>query len=860
MTRGRRLLPSGDRKYLRLACGLAVAATLLAQVNLHHLNAEAGLPDNDVLPSHFSWLPAQGWSEVLRITSNVPDVNTSAMPAIASEGSNVHMVFTDWENDSVFPPGNRDWGIYYTRSTDGGKTWRANNQTRFLRLNPHAIDREFGYAMSPTIAVSGSSISVAWKQNLYGAVNMSRIYFRRSLDSGSTWLNETIVGTRNDSFTPHILANGDFLHMFWTESNTTFPYFASRIYYSRSEDRGSTWTQKKELARTPEEPFSCGIESVAEDRQRLFLFYGCGDPRLHFFKRSLDNGQTWDDGHGNVDQGAFLFADTYYDFYGTPTVSVRGDNLTAFTVGEFWYSVIWFQILSFTSADLGTTWSPFSVVVDHKDDPSQPECLLGAWDMDKCGAMAWSPNVVSLGHRLFLTWVDSSAERDNHSSLSTPPLELFSMTSDDGGRTWGTPSRVTDIVEPTWHPTVFNADGVIHMAWESQQGPESSWVINISYMRFPGFNATPPLVKTLGLTQTTGTRAVLTARLETLGNYTSANAFFEWREKGATSWNRVVAGELYSPDTFEATISGLKLITTYEFRAGAGTELDVFGEVLQFTTWPNEGPPSPPVMLSAELTGASYEHVTVKWQSSADEGKGANDVVLYRVWRSSSVRGPFTVVANITATRSLAYSWTDVGSGHSNAQDFFYYVTANDSYFDSAPSGMAGKFQRAVEAADQLLSFPLDQANNDPSLVLRTISFASVRTFFAGDTQDPWKSHVPGRPYNDLAALDIKGGYWVQVTSPGTMTIAGLVPESIVVELRAGWNLIGFPSFNETYTFADFAAQVSGLRAIEVYDGGATSYNLRRIEISEWATTNMCPGSAYWVLLSDDQDWHVPCC
>ncbi len=439
-------------------------------------------------------------------------------------------------------------------------------------------------------------------------------------------------------------------------------------------------------------------------------------------------------------------------------------------------------------------------------------------------------------------------------------LELFYMVSDDFGMTWGTEYKLTESVEAARSPYVHVADGIIHLSWmDWRTGNLTSCggTGDIMYMRYPDFDALPPSVKTLNPAGVTGLEATLRGELTGLGNYTLSNVFFDWRKLGSAEWTRARVGKLYSPGQFETTISGLNLSTTYAFRAGASTELEVFGATLEFTTWPNEGPPAPPSMSRAELTGPTYSDVTITWLPSVDEGGGASDVVHYQVRRSDDIRGPYVAVANVTATRSAAYSWTDPGTGHGDPRNLFYQVIANDSYFDSPPSRLAAKFQREVDAGSQLVSIPLVQADDDPSAVLKTLSFDSVRAYSPDDAQDPWLSFAPGRPFNDLNRLDNGAGYWIHVVSPGTMTLAGLVPESTAVRLKAGWNLVGFPSFNETYTFADFDAQVGGIRAIEVYDGGAASYHLKRLDRSAWAITLMQPGMAYWILVSSDQDWAI---
>jgi hypothetical protein len=46
----------------------------------------------------------------------------------------------------------------------------------------------------------------------------------------------------------------------------------------------------------------------------------------------------------------------------------------------------------------------------------------------------------------------------------------------------------------------------------------------------------------------------------------------------------------------------------------------------------------------------------------------------------------------------------------------------------------------------------------------------------------------------DLAQVDETMGLWLHATEPATLTLTGSPPLSPTTELRAGWNLVGYPS------------------------------------------------------------------
>jgi len=268
--------------------------------------------------------------------------------------------------------------------------------------------------------------------------------------------------------------------------------------------------------------------------------------------------------------------------------------------------------------------------------------------------------------------------------------------------------------------------------------------------------------------------------------------------------------------------------------------------------------PAPPMMTAAKLTGPGYMDVELAWLKSPSDGGGSGIVTSYKVSRTPSVHGPFIVVANVTATGAASYRWTDVGAGHGDARNFFYNVVASSLTHDSAPSRLAGKFTRTMDGGKQLVSFPLEQADNDPLVVFQTISYAYARTYVAG-TPNPWWCHKPGLFINSLAELNVAQGYWVELDGPGTMTVAGLVPRGLVMHLKSGWNMIGFPSFDESYSFADLNAAISGmLQLVEMYDASEGPYYLQKVHRNVWASTYLTPGYAYMIRVSSDVNLAVP--
>ena len=95
-----------------------------------------------------------------------------------------------------------------------------------------------------------------------------------------------------------------------------------------------------------------------------------------------------------------------------------------------------------------------------------------------------------------------------------------------------------------------------------------------------------------------------------------------------------------------------------------------------------------------------------------------------------------------------------------------------------------------------LISLPLIVANGSVENALSSISgsWDVVKHYSAGDKADHWKTYRAGGQSNDLWSVDNTMALWVHATGNCTLAIAGEAPESTGILLRAGWNMVGYPS------------------------------------------------------------------
>jgi hypothetical protein len=156
----------------------------------------------------------------------------------------------------------------------------------------------------------------------------------------------------------------------------------------------------------------------------------------------------------------------------------------------------------------------------------------------------------------------------------------------------------------------------------------------------------------------------------------------------------------------------------------------------------------------------------------------------------------------------------------------------------------------------RLVSFPLQPLNNSISSVLSSLSgcYDYARWYDALDTVDHWKSYMPGRGFNDLTRLDNTMGFWLNVTAECDLVIIGIQRDTATIEMHEGWNMIGFPSMNTSYTAAKFKADLGLVDIlVEAFDAGAAPYYLRRAADSHV----MKAGEGYWIYAPNDATWRI---
>lgn len=267
--------------------------------------------------------------------------------------------------------------------------------------------------------------------------------------------------------------------------------------------------------------------------------------------------------------------------------------------------------------------------------------------------------------------------------------------------------------------------------------------------------------------------------------------------------------------------------------------------------------PGPPLNLDTGLSPSNLSNLVLSWDASLDDGSGENDVAGYSVYRSSTgLNGSYNFVAWIPANDSLSYNWTDFGAGDGDLNDYFYLVRANDTGNNEEQNeNKVGKMVSYLGKGWNLISIPLIQSNTSALHVLQTLelNYSTIQGYHAGKSR-PWLHWHRDKPnyFNDEIEINHEEGYYVDMMNPDYLVVAGKLPINTQIQLKAGWNLVGYPS-TITGTRNDALSSISGLYNKVVF------FNTTKGKYETVGPGDiMNPWFGYWIHATADCEWEVP--
>jgi hypothetical protein len=267
-------------------------------------------------------------------------------------------------------------------------------------------------------------------------------------------------------------------------------------------------------------------------------------------------------------------------------------------------------------------------------------------------------------------------------------------------------------------------------------------------------------------------------------------------------------------------------------------------------------PPGPPRNFDAIIEQGSPTNVLLTWDASIDDGSGDDDVSEYLVYRSSTgVNGTYEFRAGILADDSPSYSMTDFGAGDGDLLNYFYIVRAKDTNGNEEQNEIkVGKVVSYLVNGWNLFSIPLIQGNTSKDAALTTIAgnYNTLVGYHAGKSR-PWLNWHKDKPkkLNNEIEVNNEEGYYIRVTTEDILVTAGRVPTSTQISLKAGWNLVGYPSLTHR-TRDEALASISGnYNKVEFYN--TTSDKEEGLGPDDM----MYPHYGYWIHATSDCLWDV---
>ncbi|MBI5000696.1 MAG: right-handed parallel beta-helix repeat-containing protein [Euryarchaeota archaeon] len=130
-----------------------------------------------------------------------------------------------------------------------------------------------------------------------------------------------------------------------------------------------------------------------------------------------------------------------------------------------------------------------------------------------------------------------------------------------------------------------------------------------------------------------------------------------------------------------------------------------------------------------------------------------------------------------------------------------------------------------------------------------------VQWYDAFNPSNLWRQYYTGwsPSLSDLNTVNQTMGAWVYVTAVGDgfIKVNGTVANTTSIPLRAGWNLVGYPTLNTTTKVSD-ALWGTSATVVETFDPAAP-YRTKVVSPSYL----MKPGEGYWICVPSDTVWTV---
>jgi len=301
----------------------------------------------------------------------IPVTALTVKPRNVQIGASGSAVYAVWADNRAAPYTSFFSDVYFTRSLDRGATWLASE----VRLNTGATAGSNVGWLPPRMAADGASVFVTWtEERVAGRRN---VFFNRSLDSGTTWLSRDVQlntsaprpGAANEA---EIACSGSRVFVTWYDDRNG----SNDIYFNRSLDGGTTWLEADVRLDTGSPPGAAHSfrPQIAAVGSSVFVVWddsrnggGWSGPYDIYFNRSLDGGATWLPTDIRLDTSPWHSVGSCIAAAGTAVYVAWLEDGPPYSP----YSELYFN----RSVDSGTTWLATEVRLNTGVPPGTTWCL-----------------------------------------------------------------------------------------------------------------------------------------------------------------------------------------------------------------------------------------------------------------------------------------------------------------------------------------------------------------------------------------------------------------------------------------------------------------------------------------------------
>ena len=326
---------------------------------------------------------------------------------------------------------------------------------------PFQISDSGVLASWPDVGLAGNNVSIVWGDWKTPAWE---IFYRRSEDGGVTWLTEQMISSDDghNSEGPKVFVNSSNVHISWMDLRDGDD---GEIYYRRSLNGGETFDNGQgddSDRRITYAPAAITQTRMAGHESNIAVTW-CD--RRHgnwqiYWMISKDNGYTWEDGLGNEDFGRRI-SETTSDSV-VSAMAVYNSNIHIVWVEQVWPgSEPDYYLYYRRSTDNGVTWNPAQQL-------SGPSPIIS------------NPDISVQGDEVNIVWADRIDDGEN--------AEIYFKESLDGGISWNDDLRLTNATNDSWRPSIALVNNMKHVVWHDLRDGNSE----IYYKRSPDFGEPIP--------------------------------------------------------------------------------------------------------------------------------------------------------------------------------------------------------------------------------------------------------------------------------------------------------------------------------------------------------------------------------